>query len=516
MPEVNLTTGQKLNVFISYSRDDLDFADQLDEALQVTGFATTIDRHGISGGEDWRARLAGLIRDADTVVFVLSPASAKSDICAWEVDEAVRLNKRVIPVLCRSLDGQSAPAALAQLNYFFFYREPRLPGSGFGHGLRELVAALNTDLDWLREHTRLLQRATEWEAGGHPANRLLSGGDIAAAKAWAAQRPKDAPEPTELHLAFLRASEDEETERASTERRRLAEIAAAQDERQNAIEEREAAFTREAEAQKARARARHIIAWGSAAAVALVVLGVSGFAVQQQRNSARQVLLTTEAVHQKAEADKQATLAEAKTKEAEANFREAQKTESYFRAEQAKQAGADAVTAALLALEGLPDLMSTDDARRTRPFVNEAWDALYGARLKQRERAVLSGHTGWVTSAVFAPDGGRILTASWDSTARLWDRDGKPLATLQGHTFGVTSAVFAPDGGRILTASADDTARLWEAFPDPQALVDRVKAEVPRCLTPEQRERLFLAPQPPRWCIDMHKWPYDGATPAQP
>jgi WD40 repeat protein len=44
-----------------------------------------------------------------------------------------------------------------------------------------------------------------------------------------------------------------------------------------------------------------------------------------------------------------------------------------------------------------------------------------------------------VHSAVFAPDGGRILTASADTTARLWDRDGKPLATLQGHTSRVTA-----------------------------------------------------------------------------
>jgi WD40 repeat protein len=105
---------------------------------------------------------------------------------------------------------------------------------------------------------------------------------------------------------------------------------------------------------------------------------------------------------------------------------------------------------------------------------------------------------------------GRILTASNDGTARLWDRGGKPLATLQGHTGFVTSAVFAPDGGRVLTASGDNTTRLWEAFPETQALVDRVKAEVPRCLTPDQRQRLFLAPAPPRWCIDIHKWPYDG------
>jgi hypothetical protein len=58
----------------------------------------------------------------------------------------------------------------------------------------------------------------------------------------------------------------------------------------------------------------------------------------------------------------------------------------------------------------------------------------------------------------------------------------------------INGAVFAPDGGRILTASYDNTARLWEAFPETQALIDRMKADVPRCLTPEQRQRLFLAP----------------------
>src|SRR5258706_15208127 len=65
----------KLRVFISYSRDDLDFADQLDSALNLYGFECLIDRHGISGGEDWKRRLGNLIREADTVVFVLSPNS---------------------------------------------------------------------------------------------------------------------------------------------------------------------------------------------------------------------------------------------------------------------------------------------------------------------------------------------------------------------------------------------------------------------------------------------------------
>jgi hypothetical protein len=40
-----------------------------------------------------------LIRDADTIVFVLSPSSAGSPVCAWEAKEAASLGKRIIPVL---------------------------------------------------------------------------------------------------------------------------------------------------------------------------------------------------------------------------------------------------------------------------------------------------------------------------------------------------------------------------------------------------------------------------------
>jgi hypothetical protein len=71
-------------------------------------------------------------------------------------------------------------------------------------------------------------------------------------------------------------------------------------------------------------------------------------------------------------------------------------------------------------------------------------------------------HEGDVRSALFSPDGARILTASVDNTARLWDGgSGKLLATFQ-HESGVSSAVFSPDGARILTASWDKTALLCD------------------------------------------------------
>jgi hypothetical protein len=73
----------------------------------------------------------------------------------------------------------------------------------------------------------------------------------------------------------------------------------------------------------------------------------------------------------------------------------------------------------------------------------------------------------------------------------------------------VYSAAFSPDGKRIVTASADKTARIWDVFTDTQALVSAAKAAVPRCLTAEQRQTFFLPAEPPAWCIDMAKWPYD-------
>jgi WD40 repeat protein len=79
-------------------------------------------------------------------------------------------------------------------------------------------------------------------------------------------------------------------------------------------------------------------------------------------------------------------------------------------------------------------------------------------------QAELVGHTATVNNAQFSPDGQRVVTASNDRTARVWEAaTGKLIAELRGHTAMVNNAQFSADGQRIVTASDDRTARVWEA-----------------------------------------------------
>ena len=97
----------------------------------------------------------------------------------------------------------------------------------------------------------------------------------------------------------------------------------------------------------------------------------------------------------------------------------------------------------------------------------------------------LKGHEGTVVSAAFSPDGKRIVTASHDKTARLWDAvTGKPIGEpLKGHAGRVLSAAFSPDGKRIVTASDDKTARLWDADDRQARSASRSKAMTRLCRT---------------------------------
>ena len=301
------TRGGGAHIYISFSRDDFEIADRISEALSSAGFNPVRDVNNIAAGENWKKRVDTLIAEADKFVFLLSSASARSEICRSELETAVRAGKAIVPVLVGELDSSNIPGAIANLNYVFMR-----PESEYERGMQALIRTLLTDIDWVRDHTRYLQRATEWDVGGRTANRLLSGPDIATAKTWASRRPKDAPAPTELQLEFIRESEAEEGRSQRAERRRLEELAetiaareAAIQTAQTAQHDKEVAQAQEAEQAKRVVR-RTQIGLAAALVLAIVAGGAAYYAFAQQREA----VLASQIANQKTvEAVKSADLA---------------------------------------------------------------------------------------------------------------------------------------------------------------------------------------------------------------
>jgi len=150
------------------------------------------------------------------------------------------------------------------------------------------------------------------------------------------------------------------------------------------------------------------------------------------------------------------------------------------------------------------------------------WDVETG-ELQRR----LVAHTDGVTGVAITSDSRFIISISGrqniiDNTVRVWNVEtGEQRAILRGHTKSITSLALASDDSFVVTTSSDKTARMWKLFRTAQDLVDLAKDEVPRCLTTDERERYFLRPEPPRWCITgprrthirspskwLPKWPY--------
>ena len=76
---------------------------------------------------------------------------------------------------------------------------------------------------------------------------------------------------------------------------------------------------------------------------------------------------------------------------------------------------------------------------------------------------VLKRHADTIFSAAFSSDGSRVVTASYDTTAIVWDaKTGEIITRLTGHEAPVLDAKFSPNGQYVLTGSADNSAQLWE------------------------------------------------------
>lgn len=81
-----------------------------------------------------------------------------------------------------------------------------------------------------------------------------------------------------------------------------------------------------------------------------------------------------------------------------------------------------------------------------------------------RHLLTLLGHTSWVYTVSWHPQGHQLVSGSHDGTLRLWQAaTGVCLKVLVGHGQSVNTVVFSPDGELIASSSHDHTVKLWHA-----------------------------------------------------
>src|SRR5215468_6423914 len=189
-------------VFISYSRKDKEFVRRLDAELKRRDREAWVDWEGIPPGDTWEKTIYGAIESTHTFIFVLTPDSIGSEVCGKEIAHAAANNKRLVPIVYRDVVADIVPKSLGELNWIFF-RE----SDDFNEATDTLVRALDTDLKWVRAHTRLLTRAIEWEANGRNNSFVLRGDDLRSAERWLAEAgaQKDR-QPTTLQTEYIIAS----------------------------------------------------------------------------------------------------------------------------------------------------------------------------------------------------------------------------------------------------------------------------------------------------------------------
>lgn len=325
----------------------------------------------------------------------------------------------------------------------------------------------------LRLHRQLTEAAQEWARMGRDPGGLYRGLRLNQALEWAAS-PTD--QLTSLESEYLDASEAAaEQAAAEVERQRQFELDTARRLADEASARQQAEAERRGQAERSaaqlRTRNRIITTIGVVAAAAALSAGFFGYKAQINAAASQASLQTAEAASTRAiqEADTRATaegIAVAQRSTADASSQEALRQSRISRARELAAQAASLTPRSqdiglLLAIQAVQTAAEVPGAS-----IPEGRTALLGALQNANYSRTLRGHQARVHLAVFSPAGSpgdeRILTASMDGTASLWDLEGSLLAVLEGHEDQVLFAQFSPDGRTIATASADSTARLWD------------------------------------------------------
>jgi WD40 repeat protein len=424
--------GSQGSAFISYSRKDKAFVQKLNDGLDNAGVQAWVDWEGIELASDWMQTITAAIQGHDAFIFVISPDSLKSKVCAEELELGIKLNKKLIPVLYREpTKTQIMHEKLSATNWVYMRKD-----DNFENTLPKLIESIQTDLEWVSKHTQLLNQATEWESKNKNNSYLLQGTGLAEAEKWLAEASgKENRQVLPLQADFIRAS------RKGAERRQ-----------------------------------RMVMVGISTALVISIVLSILALlarndAKKQEANAieSKNFAVTAQAIAEdnrsKAEASqKQAEasqhLAEENQKKAENSARLALAARSAAEAQNLQTRAGKLDTSTLLAIESY-NINQTSDAES----LIRSNASLLATPVNQMKQDGAIWNIEWSPDYAYFVTGNNVDTAidNGKGEACVYQaNDGTEVYCVQ-HDGDVNDAIFSKDGKYLITASADQTVKFWDA-----------------------------------------------------
>lgn len=471
---IEASTGQSgqenLEVFVSYSRTDGDFARKINEQLQLNGKTTWFDQESIATGSDFQKEIEKGIESADNFLFIISPEAIESEYCANEVAYASQLNKRFVTVYYRETDPKIMPPELAAVQWINF------KDLDFHSAFSQLVRTLDTDREHLQAHTRWQRRAMEWQDNQKDKSRLLRGSEFALADEWlqdALEKSKNPP-PTALQEAFIKESgkaiiATQEKEHKTNQRLKLflaASIVAlfmalgggiyAVKKGLQAKESERIAKNHEAEAKEKEAKALQ---------------------AEKEAKAAEQAALRSAELEKIAQQRTTETLKTLQSKEKELqNALEEAKRNGEIAEENALQAEISKVKAEIEALHmknfsKVISIAKSDPTLATSAlqlinkrankgeFTDFIYDIFAGNFLYSKN---LSDHNERIYTLASSPNGDLFFSGGRDTKARVWSREGKLQYTFEGHSSTVLGIAYDSNTGYVFSGGYDKNAFLWD------------------------------------------------------
>ena len=194
------------DAFISYGRADAKaFAAKLCTHLSDRNFKVWFDRNDIPPAVDWRNQISHGIERAKNLLFVITPYSIDSPYCLQELETAINLNKRIIPVLYIRVPREKRPEPIRNLNWIYCQEGI----DDFERSLALLLDSLEQHRDYVKQHTRLYVQALSWSKHQKQNSYLLVGKERQQAEAWLKTQFTDTLPPclpTDLHCEFISES----------------------------------------------------------------------------------------------------------------------------------------------------------------------------------------------------------------------------------------------------------------------------------------------------------------------